>query len=555
MKIVVLGGYGVFGARLVELLTRDGHAVIVAGRSAEKAQALATRFGAAHLVVDRAGDLAPLWALAPDAVVDAAGPFHAYGDDPYHLARACIVQSVHYLDLADDSAFCAGISALDDAARAAGVLALSGVSSVPAISSAAVAALAEGADEIDTISSAILPGNRAPRGRAVVESILNQCGRPFDLPLGGAEVPVRSWSRPAVFDLGQGLRRKGWMIAVPDHRLFADAFNARTVLFRAGLELAVMNYALAGLSWLRGRLGFGIPGWFVSAMLWLATMLKPFGTDRGGMWVGVTLRRGEVWQRHIWRMLAAEGEGPFIPAVAARALLREPGAIAPGARPAVAVVSLQAVEAAMADLAVTTEQVVAPAVAPAFVRQLGVDFARLAGQVQAIHDLRGPQVWRGRAEVVRGKGLLARIIATLFRFPPATEDIAVQVTMTPDEKGELWERRFGGRIFRSYLRPSGGRMTERFGPFTFTLDLQVKDGALHFPVISGRLGWLPLPRFALPRSVAREYVQGGQFHFDVALMAPLTGALVVHYRGWLAPTRRVDHDPPYGLIDGSGRGG
>lgn len=89
MKIVVLGGYGVFGTKLVDLLTRDGHDVIVAGRSLEKATAMAAQFGAGALAVDRAGDLSPLWAANPDAVVDAAGPFHAYGDDPYAFARSC----------------------------------------------------------------------------------------------------------------------------------------------------------------------------------------------------------------------------------------------------------------------------------------------------------------------------------------------------------------------------------------------------------------------------------------------------------------------------------
>ena len=33
MKIVVLGGYGVFGSGLAELLLRDGHTVWLAGRS------------------------------------------------------------------------------------------------------------------------------------------------------------------------------------------------------------------------------------------------------------------------------------------------------------------------------------------------------------------------------------------------------------------------------------------------------------------------------------------------------------------------------------------
>ena len=535
MKVVVLGGYGVFGAKLVELLVRDGQDVIVAGRSVEKAQALAAQFGAGHLVVDRAGDLAPLWAVNPDAVVDAAGPFHAYGDDPYAFARACVAAGVHYLDLADDPAFCAGIGVLDDAARTAGVFVLSGVSSVPAISSAAVAALAQGAEEVDTISSAILPGNRAPRGRSVVASILHQCGRPLDVVMGGVPVPMRSWSRPEVFDLGQGMRRRGWMIEVPDHRLFADAFGARTVLFRAGLELGVMNRALAAFSWLRGKLGFGIADWFVTLMLWVAKLLWPFGTDEGGMSVAVTVRRGEHWERRIWRMIARAGEGPFIPAVAARVVLRDPGAIAPGARPAVAVVSLAAIEAGMADLAVTTERVEGAMPAPVFMRQLGADFETLPEAVQAAHRVYGPRVWQGRASVERGASLFSRVLARLFGFPQATDDIAVQVTMTPSDGAEVWDRRFGDQLFRSHLRRQGGRITERFGPFTFILDLQVRDGALHFPVRAGRFGPVPLPRFALPQSVAREYAVDGVFHFDVALMAPLAGALIVHYRGTLAP--------------------
>ncbi|MBL4787348.1 MAG: NAD(P)-binding domain-containing protein, partial [Cohaesibacteraceae bacterium] len=52
MKIVIAGGYGVFGSRLAELLLRDGHDVWLAGRSQDKAQALADRIGGQPLVVD-----------------------------------------------------------------------------------------------------------------------------------------------------------------------------------------------------------------------------------------------------------------------------------------------------------------------------------------------------------------------------------------------------------------------------------------------------------------------------------------------------------------------
>lgn len=534
MKVVVLGGYGVFGARLVRLLVRDGHDVVVAGRSQAKAEAFAETVGANSLTIDRQGDLAPLWALSPDVVVDAAGPFHAYVDAPYRLAQACISQGVHYLDLADDAAFCAGISELDEAAKIAGVFVLSGVSSVPAISSAAVAGLAEGAEEIDTISSAILPGNRAPRGRSVVQSILNQCGTPMQVPVDGVAVPIRSWSAPEVFDLGQGLRRRAWMILVPDQRLFATAFGARTVLFRAGMELSVMNWALAVYSWLRAGLGFATPAWLVSLVLWLAERMERLGTDEGGMSVAVTARYPAGWQRRTWQMIAREGEGPFIPAVAARAVLRAPEKIAPGARPAVAVVPLTDIEAAMADLAVETE-VVEEALAPIFQQCLGCDFATLAPVVQAGHAVYGPKRWSGGAQVSRGTSLWSRFLARAFGFPPASKDTTVTVAMTLQNEGELWERRFGGKPFWSFLKMQGDRMTERFGPLTFTLGLHAADGQLHFPVLAGRVGPLPLPRFLLPQSIAREFEKDGRFHFDVQLNAPFTGALMVHYQGWLEP--------------------
>ena len=106
---------------------------------------------------------------------------------------------------------------------------------------------------------------------------------------------------------------------------------------------------------------------------------------------------------------------------------------------------------------------------------------------------------------------------------------------------ETWLRQFGSRRFRSHLRPGGaGRVWERFGPFDFLIDLQVVEGALHFPVTAGRCLGVPMPRALLPRSVSREHVRDGVFHFDVALYLPLTGQQVVRYRGWLRP------EPPQG---------
>lgn len=517
MKIAVLGATGVFGSRLVRMLEADGHQVIAVSRR-----------GTGGLALDRAGDLGPLWALAPDAVVDAAGPFHAYGDDPYRVARAAVAQGVHYLDLADDAAFCEGITVLDDAARAAGVVVLSGVSSVPCLSGAAVAALAEGM-EIDTIETAILPGNRAPRGRAVVEGILARAGVPFDGWVGGRAEQVRNWSGTELVDLAPGDRRRAWQIEVPDQRLFPAAFGARTVVFRAGLELGLMGWGLAALSWIRGRMGLRVP---VGPVMAGARLLERFGTDAGGMVVQVTGRGSAGWVRRRWRLVVRQGDGPFIPGVAARAVLRDIAALAPGAQPAVRAVSLAQAEAAMAGLAVTVARDEAPVV-PLFTRVPG--FEGLPEGVRATHDHAGPRRFVGRASVERGRAGVARIIAALFGFPPAAADVVVEVVKTPVEGGEMWERRFGDRRFRSHLRATRRGIAERFGPLDFDLGLAVRDGGLDFPVTGGRFLGLPLPRALLPVSEARETVEGGVFRFDVALRAPLGLGLMVRYRGWLAP--------------------
>ena len=132
-RVLIVGGYGVFGGRIVELLEDEAQLeLIVAGRSPERAKAYCDRrSGVAKLVpamFDRNGDLArQLDALQPDILVDASGPFQGYGESRYRVIEACIAHRVHYLDLADGADFVEGVQSLDARARAAGVFVLSGV--------------------------------------------------------------------------------------------------------------------------------------------------------------------------------------------------------------------------------------------------------------------------------------------------------------------------------------------------------------------------------------------------------------------------------------------
>jgi len=528
MKIVILGGSGVFGSRVARLLARDGHQLILASRRG--AAELAAELGAQSLVHDRAQDPAPLFAQMPDVFVDAAGPFQAYGNDPYRLARAAISAGVNYVDLSDDADFTAGITSLDQAAKDRGVYVLSGMSSVPALSAAAVAALSQDMTKLSAIDAAILPGNRAPRGRSVMAAILSQVGRPMRVWRGGAWDARIGWTEPKLYHLPGGIQRRAWLNRVPDIELFPSHFGARSVTFRAGLELSIMGYGLAVLAQVRRIMPLPVP---LGIAHWLAGLLEPFGSDRGGMVVSVTgeIEAGPVTRN--WRLLAQSGEGPYVPAIPARALLASGGA-APGARASLDDLTLSAMEKAMHDLAITTSSDERPTTA-LFPQVLGASFGELPPTVQASHAVHPVLKLEGRARVTRGQGFWPNLLAKLFRFPDAGDDIAVRVTKARQGAREVWHRQFGDQRFRSVLRQTPAGMTERFGPFTFRLGLYVSDGALHFPVTAGRLGPIPLPRFALPRSETREFEADRTMRFDVTLRAPFTGAFIIRYEGALEP--------------------
>ena len=72
-KVLILGGYGVFGGRLARLLLQDGIEVIVAGRDAGKAAAFTKQYGGNPLFIGIGKDLSPIAEAAPALVVDAGG--------------------------------------------------------------------------------------------------------------------------------------------------------------------------------------------------------------------------------------------------------------------------------------------------------------------------------------------------------------------------------------------------------------------------------------------------------------------------------------------------
>ncbi len=156
--------------------------------------------------------------------------------------------------------------------------------------------------------------------------------------------------------------------------------------------------------------------------------------------------------------------------------------------------------------------------------------------VQRLHAVHGTKVFTGKARVTRGQGVIERAVAFFFNFPRAGENVPVTIAKTRTAFGEIWVRDFAGRKFRSHLSlsPRPYHCMERFALLTCELELPVENGSLFLPVRRGWLLGIPLPRFLLPESRAREYDLDEVFHFDVGLYAPLTGRLIVRYEGHFA---------------------
>ncbi|WP_426124982.1 DUF4166 domain-containing protein [Pararhizobium sp. PWRC1-1] len=556
LRVLILGGYGTFGGRLVQLLAGEPRlTLLVAGRSLDKARAFVESVTAKAVLesvaMDRNGDAdAVLSVLKPDLVVDASGPFQNAGPDPYHLVKTCIARGICYLDLADATAFVAGISGLNGMAKDSGVFALSGCSSFPALSFAAIDALKPGFASIATVTSGIAPSPKVRMGLNVIKAVSSYAGKPVAL--------IRHGRQTAGYGLMDGIRRT---IAPPG----GIPLNSRRFALADAPDLALLPSALPGLKSTFTGAGtepqvlqrlLGLGGWLVrlrllaslspfASLFHRASHLLAFGEHRGGMFVAVTgLAEDGRPVAKSWHLVAEGDDGPFIPAMAAEAIIRnwlngrQPE---PGARPAAGELVLADFEPLFARFAIRTgirDDGPSQETIPLYRRMLGSAWAHLPPAVAAIHDSTVSRTVEGRANVERGTGLLARLTAAIIGFPPDNPDIPVHVRFEYDGGRETWIRTFGTKSFRSVQSVATGRdaclLAEDFGPFRVLIALVPDQGRLQLVIRGWRIFGLPLPLFLAPSGETYEEEQDGIFRFHVEITSPLTG-LIVRYTGWLRP--------------------
>ena len=551
-RIIVLGATGLFGGHLARALIASGnYEVYCAGRSANKLENFCAQHGGNALRFNR-DDMdqveAVLKEVIPFAVVDCAGPFQLYGDDPYKFAQLVVSAGAHYLDIADAPEFVEGISALDAQARNKNVVALSGASTTPALSSAVCDALKHAIHKLHSIETTILPGNKTDRGLSVMRAILSQVGQPFQTRRDGEMQRRHGWDETCIKSLhvdgtAPVMNRLAALVHTPDITFFPRRYGAHTVIARAGLEIRLFHRALQIIRWLP-RLNVLKSLEFLSPLLLtMAGWFKHIGSNSGGMTVEIQGQNSEGnFEQLKWDLIAPDGHGPKIPTqpvvVALAKLVRDE--IVSGARPCVGVIGLSELENSMKEFGVIT-QTHKRCLKPVLEDALGNKFKSLSPALQDMHGRIGLSVFEGEASIQGAEGWIATIARKIAGMPPAKQDMRTLVSIDAREGQEVWVRTFGDRSFRSVITrdpmKSDGVIQERFGANIFTISLQVNNAELHYPVLSGSIfGVIPIPRFLTPVSRTREFQDAlGRFCFDVWIGFK-NGKRIAHYQGWLLPT-------------------
>jgi hypothetical protein len=549
-RILILGGYGIFGGRLARLLADEPRlTLIIAGRSLEKASIFCRDLHALAqcqpLAFDREGDVeSQLASAAPDIVVDASGPFQSYGD-PYRLVRAAIANGINYLDLADGSDFVQGLAQFDEQAKSSGLFILSGVSSFPVLTAAVVRQLSHDMIRVEKITGGIAPSPYAGVGLNVIRAVASYAGKPISMCDGSTRVGLVDTRRytiapPGTVPLNPILFS---LVDVPDLKVLPKLWpRLRDVWMGAGPVPEILHRALN----LLGRI---VNAGLLRSAAPLAPMMHRFinifrwGENRGGMFVSVEGQStgGRQIERS-WHLVAEGDDGPLIPSMACEALIRRYLEGTPpqsGARAATNDLELADYDRLFAHRTIVTgmrEQV--DEREPLYCRLLGNAWKTLPPALQEMHDLRGTLIAEGKASVERGEGLFARIIGNVMRFPRAGDNVPVRVTFTRDGNREIWQRDFADKSFRSVIEQGRGRFErlqcERFGPLTFGLALVPDKGRLNLIARRWSAFGIPMPLFLMPRGQAYETATDGRFHFHVEIGHHWTG-LIVRYRGWLVP--------------------
>jgi saccharopine dehydrogenase (NAD+, L-lysine forming) len=327
--ILVVGGYGVVGRRIVALLApRFPDRLVIAGRDEQRARALSHEVG--HGTRARRVDVDDPASVG--AGLDGVGTvMTCVVQRELHLLRASIARGLAYTDIAPRLAFWQGAEQMSAEARRSGARVILGAGLSPGISNMMAARLARTLGRVDRVETAILLSLGDEYGPDSLLHILDAVTEPFSVLEDGRRhdaVPFTAGRRVA-FPAPLG-SRTAYLFPWSDAVYYPKTLGARTSVGRFALEpawagrLAALLVRIGARRWLKrpafsrgyrgaidrlGRLNAGEDHFALvvtadagghKMRMTLAGRHQADATAAGAAELGRVLATGEVEQAGVW---------------------------------------------------------------------------------------------------------------------------------------------------------------------------------------------------------------------------------------------------------------
>lgn len=348
-SILVLGGYGTFGRRIVKALCAKGYQLLINGRNQVKANQLLNELineQADATVATACFDVftelnSKLKELKPDLVIHCCGPFQ--GQDTA-VAQIIIESGVHYIDLSDGREYVQCMLKLDQLASLHNTVAITAASTVPTLSSAALLYLQQSfqIEVFNEVRIGISPGQKTSRGLATTQAVLSYVGKPLK-PWPGLSKTKFGWQDTYLQSYPGISNRLMSNCEAADLDLLHHHFPIDKLYFSAGMESKLLHSLLWISSWV---IRFGLPlnlARHAAKLLSISRWFDFLGSEDGGMHVHIKAidKQGESINK-TWFVIAKNNDGPQIPAIPAIILADKilNGQLSTGARSSVNEISL-----------------------------------------------------------------------------------------------------------------------------------------------------------------------------------------------------------------------
>lgn len=276
-RVVIFGGYGVFGTHVARRLSTEGLQLTIAGRNRERAERFARSMGDLHRAIQvdiRDPSECAKILREHDIAVNCAGPFHDLGTA---LVDACVESNCHYVDISDDRRYTQQVRCRDADFKSRGLLAVYGCSSLPGISGCAADDARHRSDApIVSIRITLFIGNDNPKGIAAVTSAANLLGRSISTPQGrlvGFRQPERIEFPPAIGP------QTGLNFESPEYDLFPSRYGSSSVIVKVAFEARLVRALFRGTA----RLMPGVGRWLLPRCAMLGSKIRLRGNAGGAV--------------------------------------------------------------------------------------------------------------------------------------------------------------------------------------------------------------------------------------------------------------------------------